>query len=70
MRGRSHKFINNDGQAVDIGDHPSEEVVEFNKKCQALSRDLQAIPRKDRSVRPARYNFISHVISSKELQNN
>ena len=37
IQGRWHKFINNDGQAVDIGDNPTEEVVEFNKKCQAFS---------------------------------
>ncbi|XP_074632748.1 alpha-protein kinase 1-like [Acropora palmata] len=37
IQGRWYKFINNDGQVVDIGENPSEEVVEFGKKCQAFS---------------------------------
>ena len=37
IQGRWYKLIKNDGQVVDIGENPSEEVVEFIKKCQAFS---------------------------------
>ena len=37
IQGRWYKFINNDGQVVDIRENPREEVVEFSKKCQAFS---------------------------------
>lgn len=37
IQGRWRKFINNDGQVVDVGKHPSEEVVEFSKKSLAFS---------------------------------
>lgn len=37
IQGRWLKFINNDGQVVDIGEHPSEEDVEFSKKALAFA---------------------------------
>ena len=37
IQGTWLKFINNDGQVVDIGEHPSEEDVEFSKKALAFA---------------------------------